>query len=150
MRKGMDGPSMRKEDLTIGNAICEAVGIVATLLYAGLQVYCGIFYRVPVIDIAMNVIMVLLVYVGLVLLAMYPEKVNRLEPEVCTGKIRQLTIHMLLYVKLVFVASLLFTSVCDVMGKDVDGAYSLLVVGLMIAIAVGYEIKIFQLLKKDS
>lgn len=139
---------MRKEDLTITNAICEAVGIVATLIYAGLQVYFGIFYRVPVLNIATNIIMVLLVYVGLVLLALYPEKVNRLEPEVCKGRIRQLTIHMLLYVKLVFVGSLLFTSICDVMGRDVDGAYSLISVGLMIAIAVGYEIRIFQILKR--
>lgn len=138
---------MRKEDLTIGNAICEAVGIVATLIYAGLQVWCGIFYRVPVMNIAMNIVMVLLVYIGLVMLVLYPEKVNRLEPEVCTGKIRQLTIHMLLYVKLVFIVSLLFTSICDVMGRDVDGAYSLISVGLMIIIAVGYEIKIFRILK---
>lgn len=133
--------------MTIGNVICEAVGIVATLIYAGLQIYCGIFYRVPVINIATNIVMVLLVYVGLVMLALYPEKVNRLDPEVCTGKIRQLTIHMLLYVKLVFIVSLLFTSICDVMGKNVDGAYSLISVGLMIAIAVGHEIKIYQILK---
>lgn len=138
---------MRKEDLTMGNVICEAVGIVTTLLYVGLQIYCGIFYRVPVIHIVTNIVMVLLVYAGLVMLVLYPEKVNRLEPEVCTGQIRRLTIHMLLYVKLVFIISLLFTSICDVMGKDVDGAYSLISVGIMILIAVGYEIKIFQILK---
>jgi len=139
---------MRREDLSIGNAICEAVGIVMVLLYAGLQIYCGILYRIPVINIATNIIMVLLVYVGMVLLVFYPEKVNRLEPEVCTGEIRRLTIHMLLYVKLIFVASLLFASVCDVMGKDVDGAYSLISVGLMLITAIGYEIKIFQILKR--
>lgn len=139
---------MRKEDLTVGNAICEAVGIVSAILYIGLQIYCGILYRVPVINTVSNILMVVLVYVGMVLLAVYPEKVNRLEPEICTRKIRRLTIHMLLYVKLVFMMSLLFTSVCDVMGKDVDGAYSLISTGLMILISVGYEIKIFQILKK--
>jgi len=48
---------------------------------------------------------------------------------------------------LVFVLSLVFTSVCDVMGADVDGAYSLIIVGLMIGIAVFYEIKIFKILR---
>lgn len=141
---------MRKEDLTIGNLICEAVGIVATLVYVGLQIYCGIIYRVPVINIIMNVVLVVLVYAGLVMLVCYPEKVNWLEPEACTGKVRQLTIHMLLNIKLVFVISLLFTSICDVMGKDVDGAYSLLATGLIILLAAGYEFKIYQIIKQSK
>ena len=138
---------MRKEDLTVLNAICEAVGIVSTLIYIGLQIYCGILYGAGVVTIFMNVAMVLLVYVGLTLLAVYPERVNGLEPEVCTGKIRSYTIHMVLYIKLVLVFSLVFTSFCDVMGAEVDGAYSLITVGLMILIAVLYEIKIFQILR---
>lgn len=141
---------MRKEDLTIGNVICEAVGIVSTLIYVGLQIYCGLLYGAQPMTIITNVVMVLLVYAGLVLLTVYPEKVNRLEPEVCTGKVRQLTIHMLLYVKLVFVISLLFTSICDVMGRDVDGGYSLISVGLIVLISVLYEIKIFQILKNRN
>lgn len=142
--------SVKKEDLTIANAVCEAVGIVSTLIYAGLQIYCGILYGVDIMTIITNIVMVVLVYAGLVMLALYPEKVNRLEPEICTGKVRQLTIHMLLYVKLVFVLSLLFTSVCDVIGRDLDGAYSLISVGFMVMIAVLYEIKIFQILRKES
>ena len=93
---------------------------------------------------------VLLVYAGLTLLAFYPERVNGLDAQICTGKVRKLTIHMVLYMKLIFVMSLLFTSICDVMGKQVDGAYSLITAGLMIVIAVLYEIKIFQLLKNNQ
>lgn len=141
---------MRKEDMTIGNLICEAVGIVATLIYMGLQIYCGMIYRVPVLGTAVNILMVLLVYAGLVMLVLYPEKVNGLERETCTGKVRQLTIHMLLNIKLVFVISLLFTSICDVMGKDVDGVYSLLTTGLIIILAAGYEFKIYQILKNTK
>ena len=91
--------------------------------------------------------MVLLVYIGLTLLGIYPERVNGLDIEVCSGKIRSYTIHMVLYIKLIFVLSLVFTSVCDVLGADVDGAYSLITVGIMILIAVLYEIKIFQILR---
>lgn len=138
---------MRKEDLTVSNAICETIGVVSTLLYIGLQIYCGILYGAGVITIFMNVAMVLLVYIGLTLLAIYPERVNGLDAEVCKGRIRSYTIHMVLYIKLIFVFSLVFTSICDVMGADVDGAYSLITVGLMILVAVLYEIKIFQILR---
>lgn len=139
--------TMRKEDFTVLNAICEAVGIISTLLYIGLQIYCGILYGAGIFTIFTNVAMVLLVYVGLTLLAFYPERVNGLDVSVCTGKIRSYTIHMVLFIKLIFVFSLVFTSICDVMGADVDGAYSLLVVGLMVAIAAFYEIKIFKILR---
>ena len=138
---------MRKEDFTVLNAICEASGIVSTLLYIGLQIYCGILYGAGIFTVFMNVAMALLVYIGLTLLAFYPERVNGLDVTVCTGRIRSYTIHMVLYIKLVFVFSLVFTSICDVMGADVDGAYSLITVGLMILIAVLYEIKIFQILR---
>ena len=141
---------MRKEDLTTGNLLCEVIGIVCVLIYAGLQIYCGILYGAAAMTILVNVLMMFLVYIGLTMLAFYPEKVNRLEPEICVGKVRQYTIHMVLYIKLVFTLSLLFTSVCDVIGREVDGAYSLISVGFMILLAVGYEIKIFQILKKMS
>jgi len=45
---------------------------------------------------------------------------------------------------------LLFTSICDVMGRDVDGGYSLISVGLIVLISVLYEIKIFQILKNRN
>ena len=138
---------MRKEDLTVANAICEAIGVVAALLYIGLQIYCGILYGAGAMTIFINVAMVLLVYIGLTLLAIYPERVNGLDAQVCTGMIRKYTIHMVLYIKLVFVLSLVFTSVCDVIGADVDGAYSLITTGLMILIAVLYEVKIFKILR---
>lgn len=141
---------MRKEDITTGNLLCEAVGIVSVLFYMGLQLYCGVLYGVGTGVVFMNIMMFLLVYVGLSMLEWYPEKVNRLDLEICTGKLRSYTIHMVLYIKLVFVLSLLFTSVCDVIGSEIDGAYSLISVGAMILIAVGYEIKIFQILKKKN
>ena len=140
---------MKKEDMTPINAVFEAIGIVSSLLYIGLQIYCGMLYGTDVMTIITNIAMVLLVYIGLTVLSNCPEKVNRLDSEVCIGKVRKLTIKMLLYVKLIFVLSLLFTSVCDVIGMALDGAYSLISTGLMIGVAVGYEIKILNLLKEE-
>lgn len=141
---------MRREDLTVGNIVCEVVGLLCALIYAGLQIYCGVLYKVDIMTIFMNVLMLFLVYLGLTMLAVYPEKVNRLDVEACTGMVRKYTIHMVLYVKLVFVVSLLFASICDVAGRDVDSAYSLISVGLMVLLSVGYEIKIFHILKKEN
>ena len=140
---------MKKEDLTAANMICEAIGAVSAFIYIGLQIYCGILYGVGSFTILTNVAMVLLVYAGLTMLSGCPEKVNRLEPQVCTGRIRHLTIHMLLYIKLVFTLCLLFTSVCDVRGIEIDGGYSLISTGLIVLLAIGYEIKIFQILKSE-
>ncbi len=140
---------MRREDLTALNAICEAVGIVSALIYIGLQIYCGVLYGAGAVTIFMNITLLLLVYISLTMLAIYPERVNGLEPEVCVGKVRKLTIHMVLYIKLIFVFSLLFTSICDVIGRDVDEGYSLITVGAMILVAVLYEIMIFKILRNQ-
>ena len=141
---------MRKEDMTPVNAVLEAIGIVGSLIYIGLQIYCGILYGADIMITITNIVMVILIYVGLTILSNCPEKVNRLDPEICIGKVRKLTIQMLMFVKLIFVLSLLFTSVCDVIGMSLDEAYSLISTGLMIVIAVGYEIKIIKLLKNEN
>ena len=96
----------------------------------------------------MNGVMLILVYVGLTLLCFYPEKVNGLTKEACTGKVRIYTIHMVRAVKLIFVISLLFTSICDVMGVQLNGGYSLVAVVLIVAVTVFYEVKIIRLLRK--
>ena len=71
------------------------------------------------VRIVMNVLILILVYMGLTVLAIYPERVNGLSREVCTGAIRRYTIRMVELIKLVFVLSLLFTSICDALGYRV-------------------------------
>lgn len=56
------------------------------------------------------------------------ERVNNLPKEICSGKIRKYTIHMVRAVKLIFVLSLLFTSICDVAGVQINKGYSLVTV----------------------
>ena len=93
---------------------------------------------------------VMLIDVGLTLLAVYPERVNGLTREVCSGKIRQYTLRMVRMVKLVFVEGLLFTSVCDALGKELKQGYSLIIVVLIAAIAVYYEGRIIHILKQNN
>ena len=147
---------MRKDEMTTTDLLLEAVGIVAAFVYLGLQIYYGIIYGAELISILMNGVMLILVYVGLTLLCFYPEKVNGLTKEACTGKVREActgkvriyTIHMVRAVKLIFVISLLFTSICDVMGVQLNGGYSLVAVVLIVAVTVFYEVKIIRLLRK--
>ena len=139
---------MRKDEMTTTDLLLEAVGIVAAFVYLGLQIYYGIIYGAELISILMNGVMLILVYVGLTLLCFYPEKVNGLTKEACTGTVRIYTIHMVRAVKLIFVISLLFTSICDVMGVQLNGGYSLVAVALIVAVTVFYEVKIIRLLRK--
>ena len=130
--------------------LLEAVGIVAALVYLGLQIYYGIVYGVSFTGIILNAAILILVYVGLTLLARYPERVNNLPKEICSGKIRKYTIHMVRAVKLIFVLSLLFTSICDAAGVQINKGYSLVTVALIAVVTVVYEGKIIKLLRGNK
>ncbi len=141
---------MRKEEWTVLNLLLEAVGIVAAVLYLGLQVYYGISYGVSLITIAMNAVVLILVYAGLTLLTVYPERVNGLSKETCNGLVRRYTMDMVRLIKLIFVLGLLFASICDVMGHQINSGYSMVVVVLVVGIALHYERKIFRILRKKK
>ena len=127
---------MKKEEMTTVDFLLEAVGIVAALVYLGLQIYYGIVYGVSFTGIILNAAILILVYIGLTLLAHYPERVNNLPKEICSGKIRIYTIHMVRAIKLIFVLSLLFTSICDVAGVQINKGYSLVTVALIAVVII--------------
>ena len=139
---------MKKEEMTTVDFLLEAVGIVGALIYLGLQIYFGIVYGVAFTGIILNAVILILVYIGLTLLAHYPERVNNLPKEICSGKIRIYTIHMVRAIKLIFVLSLLFTSICDVAGVQINKGYSFVTVVLIAVVTAVYEGKIIKLLRK--
>lgn len=139
---------MRKNEISGPAMLAEAVGLVSACIYLGLQIYYGIAYGVNMFHIVMNVAAMILVYAGLTMLQIFPEKVNGLAKEVCSGKVRSYTIRMVRVCKLIFVISLLFTSICDVMGKQINSGYSIVVVVLIVAVAFYYEYRIIQLIRK--
>ena len=141
---------MRKEEVTIIDLLLEAVGIVSGLVYMGLQIYYSMIYGVNPVTIVMNVAVLILVYIGLTLLSVYPEKVNGLTREACSGLVRKYTIHMVRLVKLIFVLGLLFTSICDILGHQLNSGYSMIVVILVVVTVVYYEGKIIHILRKKK
>lgn len=141
---------MKKEEMTMIDLMLEAVGVVSALVYLGLQIYYGISYGVNLITVIMNAAVLILVYLGLTLLTVYPERVNGLSREVCSGQIRKYTIHMVRLIKLIFVLGLLFASICDVMGHQINSGYSIIVVVLVVLTALYYEWKIIRILRKKK
>lgn len=141
---------MRKRDWTIAGVFMEAIAAVASLIYLGLQLYYGVVYGVKPYTLILNILVFVLVYAGLTMLQIFPEKVNRLRVEICQGKIRRDTIWMIVLIKLIFILSLLFTSICDVIGHQINGAYSLITAGLMLVTAVYYEARIIRILKEHN
>lgn len=139
---------MKKNEMTWAAMLAESVGIVSALIYMGLQIYYGIVYGVGVLNIGMNVAAMLLVYAGMTLLSVYPERVNGLSREVCSGDVRKYTIRMVRTAKLIFVEGLLFTSICDVMGKQLRAGYSLVVVVLIVAVVAYYEYRIIRIIHR--
>lgn len=139
---------MKKNRLSTEELVFEIISAVAALFYMVLQVYYGIVYGAGVMRILMNVLILILVYTGLTMLIRYPERVNGLPREVCTGDIRKYTIRMVELIKLVFVLSLLFTSICDALGYRIDAAYSLIVMVFILVIAVVFEVKIIKILRE--
>ena len=139
---------MKKNDMSYPALMAEAVGIVSALLYMGLQVYYGVAYGVNMIHVIMNVVAMILVYAGLTLLGIYPERVNGLSREVCSGDIRKYTCRMVRIGKLIFVEGLLFACICDVLGKEINSGYSMVIVVLMVVTAVCYEYRIIKILRE--
>ena len=131
---------MKKNHLSTETLVFEIISAIAALFYMGLQVYYGIVYGAGAVRIVMNVLILILVYMGLTVLAIYPEMQQTADQYISTFSAK--------LSKLVFVLSLLFTSICDALGYRVDAAYSLIVMGLILVVAVVFEVKIIKILRK--
>ncbi len=140
---------MKKNEMSIFEQMLEAIGIVTAALYLGLQIYYGAIYAVSPLSLIINIAAMLLVYVGLTLLQRYPERVNNLPAQVCSGRIRIYTVRMVRLIKLIIVISLFFTSVCDVLGIEMDPGYRLIVALLILPVTVYYEYRIFHILRNS-
>lgn len=139
---------MRKTDMTTPALIAEALDIILGLAYIGLQIFYGICYHVAAYKVILNVLVLLLVYAGLTLLAIYPERLNRINPEFCVGEVRKYSLRMVRAVKFIFILGLLVPCICDAAGHQIPNAYSLIMIGVILIISIYYEYRIIKGLKK--
>ncbi len=141
---------MRKENQRGWIVLAEAVSLVIGLIYIGLQCFYGIYYRIPPWKLILNLLLVIAVYAVLTILAIYPERINGLRAEECTGKIRQYSLRMVVLVKLIFMFSLLIPCIFDVLGAGLQNAAGLIVAGLLLAVIAYHEYRIIRLLRKKK
>lgn len=133
---------MRKEDLNVAAIFLEALDMIFGLIYIGLQIYYGLYYHISPYKFIINLLAMILVYAGLSVLSCYPERINNIAAEYCVGNIRKYSLRMIRLIKFVFVVGLLIPCVCDAIGYEILSAYSFIVIGVILIIAIGYEIKI--------
>lgn len=141
---------MRKEDMSVLAVLLEAIVIILGLIYIGLQVFYGIYYHVMPFKLILNLLVMILVYAGLSLLSVYPERLNSIPPELCKGKVRTYSLWMIRLVKAVFVVSLLIPCVFDALGVEIQSVYSLIVIGLIVVIAGYCEYQIITEIRKNN
>lgn len=141
---------MRKRDLTPAAVLAEAVSIVAGIVYFVLQVIYGFFYPAAWRQPVLNILMAGLVYAALTLLSLYPERLNHLSPEACRGDIRKYSLRMVRMVKLLFMCGLMVPCICDIAGYPMSGLYTAAGIGLMLFVAIFYEVKIIGLLRNGN
>lgn len=139
---------MRKEDLTVPAILAEAVILILGITYTGMQIYYGITYHIAPVQFICNILGIILVYAGLSVLSCYPEKINRLPEEVCTGKIRTCSIRMVRLVKMIFVVGLMIPCVADVLGTEIRDAFSLVVILAILLTVIFYEAVIIREIRK--
>ena len=135
---------MRKEDLSVVALLLEAVDLILGLVYIGLQIFYGLYYHVPPYKFILNLLAMVLVYAGLTLLSMNPERINSIPKEICQGTIRKYSLWMVRLIKAIFVVSLLIPSVFDVIGIGIQSVYSLIVIGRILVVAGYCEYHIIQ------
>lgn len=139
---------MNRKDWSILAIIFEAVDIMAGLGYCVLQGVYGWTYHIPLYRILINLLVVILIYAGLTLLAFYPEYLNRLPAGLCEGEVRKLSLRLVRVEKFLFLIGLLIPCICDVAAVHIPALYNVAVIFLMILIAVYYEVRILEKLKK--
>ena len=72
---------MRREDLSVSAIFLEAIEIIFGIIYIGLQIYYGLYYHITPYKFIMNLLAMILVYLGLSLLSCYPERINNIAEE---------------------------------------------------------------------
>jgi hypothetical protein len=140
---------MKKEDWTVPALLLEAVTLILAFVYIGLQIFYGLYFHVAVYKFLLNVFAMVLIYAGLTLLGVYPERIHKLPEGAFTPQIRKLTLRMVRLVKFIFVAGILVPCVFDALGIELLDAASLVVIGLMLIVTIYYECRIIHILRKQ-
>lgn len=134
---------MGKKEWEIWEIVIETVTAVALAAYFGLQAYYGYVYESGAAVMFYHILPPALLYACMVLLQRFPEFLNG-GGEPLKGKVRVYAVRMVRTCKMILVFGALFPSAADVLGIEINAAFSLFVAGGVLAAAGYYLYRIFQ------
>ena len=130
---------MPKKEPQLWEIIIETLSAAALMIYFGLQLYYGYLYESSITTMLFHLLPAVLLYAGLVVLQLFPEFLNGRNSEPLQGMVRTYAVRMVRNIKFLLMLGVLFPSIADILGISADAAYSLLILGGILA-NIGYYI----------
>ena len=134
---------MQKKELEIWEIIIETLSAAALIIFIGLQIYYSYLYESSMITILFRLLPVMLLYAGMIVLQIFPERLNGRNSEPLQGMVRIYAVRMVRNIKLLLMLGVLFPSVADVLGISANAAYSLLILGGILGTIAYYFYRIY-------
>ena len=141
---------MRRNEMGIGDMIVESLTIFGMIMYLCLQMFYRRQYTIPAMTMVYHILPVILLYTGMMFLQYHPEILNGRGSEPVTGKVRIYAVRMVRVCKFLIVYGSLVPGVADVMGIGINEAYSLIVMGCILAVIAYYIFRIYQYNKEED
>ena len=141
---------MMKKETEIWEIVTETVTALAVLVYIGLQIYYSYAYESSTVTILYHLLPVLLIYIGLTVLQIFPELLNGIKSEPLKGMVRIYAIRMVRNSKLFLILGMLLPSVADAIGIGMNPAYSLLLMAGVLGTVACYLYRIYQYNKSQE
>lgn len=137
---------MGKKDPEVWEIIIEAITAVAVCVFFGLQIYYAYIYECGILTMFYHLAPVVLLYVGMTVLQIYPELLNG-SSEVLQEAVRMYAVRMVRNSKLLLIVGVLAPSIADAISVEMNAAYSLFIMVGVIG-TIGYYI--FRIYRYNS
>lgn len=139
-----------KKEFKIWEIVIETITALAFIIYGNLQIYYRYAYESSTMTILYHLLPVLLIYVGLTVLQIFPELLNGIKSEPLKGMVRTYAIRMVRNSKLLLILGMLLPSVADAIGTGMNPAYSLLLMAGVLGTVAYYLYRIYQYNKSQE
>lgn len=135
---------MKKEEPGILDIVVETLTVIAVLAFFGLQIYYRVIYRTGWKTMVYHLLPVVLIYIGTLVLQAFPELLNGINSEPLQGKVRTCAVRMVRNSKLFLIVGMLIPGIGDVLGMEIDPAYSLFIMACILGVIGYYLYQIYR------
>lgn len=135
---------MAKREWEVWEFIIETITVIAVGVFFCLQIYYVYVYESSILTLFYHLLPMILLYAGLTVLQMFPELLNGFGSESLQGKVRIYAVRMVRNSKMLVVLGILIPAVADVLGMEMNAAYSMLIMAGILG-SIGYYLyRIYQ------